>query len=131
MAEDKNVKVQANRTPGELTEGTLEPVVDIIENENELVLLAEVPGAGKDDASVKVDKGVLIVEAEAKVPPLGENYSPTYLGFEPGRFFRAFALSDEIDREKITASVSKGVLTVHLPKAEKAKSRKIEIKSLD
>jgi HSP20 family molecular chaperone IbpA len=90
-----------------------------------------VPGVEKDDISVQVDKGVLTLEAEAKFDVPGEDYARTYVSFEPGQFFRAFALSDEIAREKISASASGGVLTVRLPKAPGAKSRKIDVKTCD
>lgn len=131
MTKDKTVKVQATRPAQELSQEGLSPLVDIYEGENEVVVVAEVPGASRDDVSVQVDKGVLTIEADAKFQTPDKSSARIYVGFEPGRFFRAFALSDEIDREKITASVSNGVLTVRLPKAEAAKSRKIEVKSAD
>lgn len=130
MAEGKPVKVHAARRGGDrLTEDTYSPLVDVYETETELVLVAEVPGAEKDDVSVQVDKGVLTIEAEAEFDVPGDDYARTYVSFGPGQYFRAFALSDEIDRERITASSANGVLTVRLPKAESAKSRKIEIKT--
>ena len=132
MAEQKKVKVKAARPGGEeIAEDTFSPVVDIYEADDELVLVAEVPGVEKDDISVQVDKGVLTLEAEAKCDVPGEDYARTYVSFQPGQFFRAFALGDEIDREKISASASSGVLTVRLPKAAGAKSRKIDIKTCD
>ena len=132
MAEHKTVKVKpARRGAEEIAEDTYSPLVDIHETDEELVLVAEVPGVEKDDISVQVDKGVLTLEAEAKFDVPGEDYARTYVSFQPGQFFRAFALSDEIDREKISASVSNGVLTVRLPKAASAKSRKIDIQVCD
>jgi HSP20 family protein len=128
MTKDKAVKVEATRTGREPTEEAFSPLVDIYETESEVVLVAEVPGAPREAVSVRVDKGVLTIEADAGFEVPDESSARTYVAFEPGRFFRAFALSDEIDREKITASVANGVLTVHLPKAEAAKSQTIEIK---
>ena len=138
MAQDKPVKVEATRlaraTPWQGQSGrepaaeTFDPVVDIYETDNELVLVAEVPGADREDISVQVDKGVLTVEADAKFDTPGDDYARTYVSFSPGEYFRAFALSDEVDRDKINASVVNGLLTVHLPKAEAAKSRQIDIK---
>ncbi|KPK86171.1 MAG: hypothetical protein AMJ81_01965 [Phycisphaerae bacterium SM23_33] len=131
MAQDKSVKVKTTVSAAEAAEDAFSPLVDIYEKDDGLVLVADVPGASKGDISVQVDKGVLTLAAEARFDVPGEAYSRTYLSFEPGRFFRAFALSDEIDRDRITATVSKGVLTVELPKAEAARSRKIEIKVLE
>lgn len=138
MAQDKPVKVEATRlaraTPWQGRSGrepaaeTFDPVVDIYETDNELVLVAEVPGAAREDISVQVDKGVLTIEADAKFDVPGEGYARTYVSFCPGQYFRAFALSDEVDRDKVNASVANGVLTVRLPKAETAKSRQIDIK---
>ncbi len=131
MTQDKTVKVEAARPPEEQSEDTFTPLVDIYETGNELVVVAELPGAGEDDIVVRVDKGVLTIEARAKFPTPGAGYARTFVSFEPGQYFRAFALSDEVDRERITASVANGVLTVHLPKAEVARTRKIEIKSAE
>ncbi len=131
MAKDKPIKVEAARSERELAEETFAPLSDIYEIDDELVLVAEAPGATREDISVRVDKGVLTVEGNAKFDVPGEEYARTYVSFCPGQYFRAFALSDEIDREKITASVANGLLTVHLPKAEAAQSRKIEIKVAD
>jgi HSP20 family molecular chaperone IbpA len=78
---------------------------------------------------VEVDKGVLTITGQVTWAQPGEGYSPTYVGFSPGSFFRAFALSDEIDREKITAQMTAGVLTLHLPKAESARTRQIPIQT--
>lgn len=128
MATDKPVKVEAARPERELSAETFAPLSDSYETDDELVLVAEMPGSAREDVSVRVDKGVLTIEGEAKFDVPGENYARTYVSFCPGQYFRAFALSDEIDREKITASVAAGLLTVHLPKAEAAQSRKIEIK---
>ena len=131
MTKDDAVKVEASRSGQELGENAVSPLVDVYETEKEVVLVAEVPGARREDVLLRVDKGVLTVEASTSYETPGENYARTYLGFEPGQYFRAFALSDEIDREKIGASVANGVLTVRLPKAAAARRRRIEIKTAD
>ena len=128
MAKDKPVKVRTTVSPREAAEDAFTPLVDIYEKDDGLVLVADVPGAGKGDITVQVEKGVLTLSAEAKFDVPGEESAATHVSFQPGRYFRAFALSDEIDRDKIAASISKGVLTLELPKAEAAKRRKIDIK---
>ena len=131
MSENKPVKVEASKVPERASEEMYSPLVDIVEADDGLVLTADVPGAGKDDINVSVDKGVLTIEADARFEVPGQDYARTHVSFVPGKFQRAFALSDEIDRDKISATVSKGVLTVTLPKAAEARSRKIEIKLVD
>jgi len=133
MGKDKqdkqNVKVHvdpARRQPGE---DSLAPAVDVYEAEDgTIVLAAEVPGAGNDKVDVRVEKGVLTIWADGTLPELGDDYARTYSGFPGGEYFRAFALSDEVDREQIEASLTDGVLTVRLPRAAAAKTRKIDIK---
>jgi len=129
MAENTPAKVTRSAGEREMAEGTFSPLADVYEDESEIVLVADVPGVTSDGVNIEVDRGVLTIEGRAAfdVPP--EKYTRTYVGFEPGTYFRAFALSDEIDREKITASVADGVLTVHMPKAPSARTRKIEVKT--
>ena len=110
-------------------EEAFSPLVDIYEtSDGTTVLAAEVPGASAETLDIRVDKGVLTISAEAPLPEVGEDYSRTYTGFVGGEYFRAFALSDEIDRDAIEASLEDGVLTLRLPKAAAAQTRKIEIK---
>jgi len=125
----QNVKVHvdpARRQPGE---DALTPAVDIYDAEDgTIVLVAEVPGAGNDKVDVRVEKGVLTIWADGTLPDLGVGYTRTYTAFSGGEYFRAFALSDEVDRERIEASLTDGVLTVRLPRGAAAKTRKIDIK---
>lgn len=131
MAKETSVKVEATRAAQQPTENALSPLVDIYERPDEVLLVVEVPGAAKDTVSVQVDKGVLTLEAASTVGPPDGTFSRTYIGFEGGQYYRAFALSDEIDRERITAVSENGVVSIHLPKAPQAKSRKIEIKTME
>jgi HSP20 family molecular chaperone IbpA len=111
-------------------EPTFRPLVDIYETKDETIVLeAEVPGASSDGVELTVEKGVLAISAEAPLPAPGEQYTRTYTGFVGGRYQREFALSDEIDRDNIEASMADGVLTIRLPRAAAAKTRKIEIKA--
>ena len=109
-------------------EQTIRPLVDIYEDGDTTVLVAELPGAANENVDVKVDKGLLTITAEAPLETPGEPYIQTYGGFTGGRYYREFALSDEIDRDKIEAEFADGVLTLRLPKAAAAQTRKIEIK---
>jgi len=130
MAEKKNLRVQAEPARRQQADqGSTVPLVDVYEvDDGTTILEAELPGAASDSIDIRVDKGVLTLEAEANPAPAGEDYAATYTGFAVGRYFRAFALSDEIDRDRIEASLADGVLTLRLPKAAAARTRKIEIK---
>jgi HSP20 family protein len=101
------------------------PPVDIYEAPGELVLMADLPGVSRENLEVHVDDGTLTIQAKAEHTVPGE---PIYREFELSGFFRQFELSDEIDTEKIKAEMKHGVLTLHLPMAEKAKPRQVEVK---
>ncbi|MDY6914095.1 MAG: Hsp20/alpha crystallin family protein [Planctomycetota bacterium] len=110
-------------------EDSFMPLVDIYETADGMTVLeSEIPGAKPESVDIRVDRGVLTISASGELPEMSEAYSRTYTGFASGEYFRAFALSDEVDRDKIEASLSDGVLTVRLPKAAAAQTRKIEIK---
>jgi HSP20 family protein len=131
--DEKNIEVKATRREqGELSTlpaETLLPLVDVWQDESEIThLYAEMPGVSSENVHVEVDKGVLAISGKTSWPePPEDPYARTYLGFSSGEYYRAFALSDEIDRDRISASMSCGVLKLTLPKAEEAKTRKIAI----
>jgi HSP20 family molecular chaperone IbpA len=129
MTEKKQVQVNVDPARMDYEDDAYTPLVDILqEQDGTTVLVAEVPGATQDSVDIRVEKGVLTISADGRREPLGEDYSPTYTGFVTGQYFRAFALSDEVDREKIHASLTDGVLRVRLPRAEAVKTRKIPIR---
>lgn len=104
---------------------TFVPRVDIYETKNSLVLVADMPGVDERTVDVELEKNVLTIagRVDAEKSAQGMLYSE----YETGDYERAFTLSDEIDRDKIAATVKNGVLRLELPKAEKAKPKKIAI----
>jgi HSP20 family molecular chaperone IbpA len=123
------MKVHTGRAHERAEEAELAPLVDIYQTEDGTsVLVVELPGASEESVDIRVERGVLTVSAEADLGGAGEGYSRTYTGFVGGKYFRAFALSDEVDREKIEASLTDGVLSVRLPRAAAAKTRRIEVR---
>jgi len=100
------------------------PPVDIYESPDGLVLLADLPGVAPEDLKVRLEDNTLTIQASPKHLVDGE---ATYKEFELLNFFRQFELSEEVDQEKISASLSHGVLKLQLPRAEKAKPRKIPV----
>src|SRR5262245_38138947 len=113
-------------SPTEVTRGvTVTPPVDILETEDELLLFADLPGVREDDVDIRFENGELTLHArraptQATGQWLWEN--------ESGDFFRAFRISEQVDASKIWAELKHGVLTLHLPKVEAAKPRKISVR---
>lgn len=107
---------------------TFVPLVDIYENKDALFLIADMPGVDEKTVDIELEKNVLTIAGRVengRIPGATMMYSE----YEIGDYERVFTLSDEIDREKIVASVKNGVLRLELPKAEKVKPKKIAIKA--
>lgn len=102
----------------------LPPAVDIYENQEGYLLRAEVPGAGKEDVRVDLDRNELLIEATAAFATPGET---VYREFAPVTWQRRFQLGNEVDRSAIDARVENGVLWLTLPKVREARPQRIEI----
>jgi HSP20 family molecular chaperone IbpA len=100
------------------------PLVDIYENEDEILLHADMPGVAKDNITVNVDNGRLEISATRKLQTKG---SGSWQEFGDVEYRRVFSVPQSIDVAKVNAELKEGVLKLHLPKAEKAKPRTIEI----
>ncbi|HJV64566.1 MAG TPA: Hsp20/alpha crystallin family protein [Geomonas sp.] len=102
----------------------LRPAVNIIEDDSGLVLTADLPGASKQTLDINVDKGVLTINA-----PVGRELPgrPIYSEFEWAPYYRQFQIPDGINQGEVKAEFNNGVLTLHLPKAEAVKPRRIQI----
>ena len=104
------------------------PAVDIFESEAEITLLADIPGVSSENVSIDLHENQLTLSGEVE-PLISEKEGYLLQEFETGTFHRQFTLSDRIDQNAITATVKDGVLRLVLPKAQKAKPRKIEVKA--
>ena len=102
------------------------PDVDILEQGDELLVLANMPGAKSDTIDVNFEDGTL--EIHAAVTPR-QNDGPTCLlqEYGIGDYYRSFQVSEAIDAGKISAQYADGVLTLRLPKTEAVKPRKIAV----
>lgn len=100
--------------------------MDAIRHENEVELRFDLPGIDRDSIDVTVDRGVLTVSAH-RAEENTESEKPFIRERVTGSYTRRVSLSDAVDAEKIEADYSNGVLTVHVPVAEKAQPRKIEV----
>jgi HSP20 family protein len=104
------------------------PRVDIIESEEALEILADMPGIARDSVEVTLEQRVLSIRGRASTS-VPEGLAPLYLEYEPGDYERSFTLSDAVDPAGISARVQGGVLHLRLPKAGPAKLQRIEIKA--
>jgi HSP20 family molecular chaperone IbpA len=104
------------------------PLIDIHEGPDGLVLEADLPGVTEDHLNVHLEDNVLVLHA--KVPsPFPDGARVLHEEYRVSDFYRSFILSDEVERSRISAELKNGVLRLVLPKAERAKTRRIEIKS--
>ncbi len=109
------------------------PSVDIVENDHELLLTAELPGLDEKYVEIEVEGNVLTLKGEKTDETEKEEekggYKMRMWERRYGEFSRSFTLPGTIDTAKIEASFDKGVLTVHMPKTVEAKGRRIAIKA--
>jgi len=103
----------------------VQPRMDVSEEENKYAVTLDIPGLAKEDISIKVENGTMKIEGERKEERTGK-YHLTERAY--GRFYRSFALPDDVDAEKIEAKAANGVLEISLPKNQKALPVEIKIK---
>ena len=100
------------------------PVVDIYENEDEILLHADMPGVTKDKITINVDNGKLEISGARHLQTKGTG---SWREFGDVEYRRVFSVPQSIDVGKVNADFKEGVLRLHLPKSEAAKSRRIEM----
>ncbi len=105
----------------QVTETVLSPAVDIFEDADGVTLYADIPGVSKERLNVHVDGKTLLLEGTVQAPDSAPEQSAST------RYRRSFALSRELDAERIEAKVKDGVLTLRVPKRAESRPRKIEI----
>ena len=102
------------------------PTTDIVEDEQSLTVVMEMPGVSKEAVDIRLQDRVLTVEGHIDFSKY-DQMQPVYTEYNIGNFSRSFSLSNSIDQDKIRADMNDGVLTLTLPKAEEAKPRKIAL----
>jgi HSP20 family protein len=103
----------------------LSPPVDIYEDEESLVVLADLPGVDQDGVNVSIDEGILTIQGRLTEVARPE---PLYREYTLHSFHRQFQLGDQVDQARISGELKHGVLTIRLPKSEKAKPKQIQVK---
>ncbi|MGO9422361.1 Hsp20/alpha crystallin family protein [Roseiarcus sp.] len=131
MAESKEMAVREKKELVAKEEKTVPgryfiPYADIYETDEVLAVVLEMPGVEKKDLDVGLENDVLRVDGRIDFSKYKE-MEPVYAEYNVGHYARSFALSNTIDREKISANLEDGVLTLTLPKAKHAQPRKIAI----
>lgn len=123
----QSVAQQEKTNLAEIAKDTLVPQVDICEDNDFVSLFADLPGVGKDGLNLQIEKDTLQIlgKRTASSADQTRNY---YTEMPAKDYYRAFTIGEEIDRERISAQLNNGVLKVMLPKAERAKPKKIDIK---
>ena len=113
---------------GEDTNAQWAPAVDICERADSILFKVELPGIPREDIEIEVSNGVLSIRGEKKVAEEGKGDTWHRREFHYGSFVRSFTLPSDMKSEEANASYNDGVLSVTIPKEEKALHRKIEIK---
>ncbi|MCG8552109.1 MAG: Hsp20/alpha crystallin family protein [Desulfobacterales bacterium] len=127
MTGRKDIAKTENKTIEKTRElRTATPSVDIYENENEILLFADMPGVHKDDVTVNIENGKLSIFGVRRLDRQGAS---TWEEFVDVEYVRSFSIPQAINVEDVEAKLKDGVLTLHLPKSEAAKPRQIEIKA--
>lgn len=124
-------EVSAREAPENRTNGTdtaLSPPVDIYEDANGITVLADMPGVSRERLTVQIDSDTLLIEGDSALD-VPEGMEALYADIRSRRLRRTFTLSSELETDKVEASLRDGVLTVHIPKREEVRPRKIDVKA--
>jgi HSP20 family protein len=120
---------EESRPQSERTRGgrVYRPNVDILEKQEELLVLADMPGVKGSEIDIRFEDGELSIYGPAPTRQEGARY--LLQEYDVGDFYRTFRVSEHVDASKISAEYKDGVLMLHLPKVESAKPRKIKVKT--
>jgi len=129
MTDKKDVtKPQTDETPETRNVGrAMRPPVDIFEDETGITLLADMPGVSKERLEIQVDKDTLSIRGEIDIS-MPEGMEAIYGDIRSTLYERGFALSGEMDTEKIEAGLRDGVLSLRIPKRVELQPRKIKVR---
>ena len=104
------------------------PLVDIIETPEAFIFQADLPGVKPGDVDISFENGALTIEGRVHPrQPASQDY--VWREYGVGHFYRSFNLATPVNVDGIRAELKNGVLELYVPKAETAKTRKIEIKA--
>lgn len=132
MPDQQELQVQQKREVEKKPESTVParrfvPVTDIFETNDALNVILEMPGVDKESVDVRVENDVLTIEGQVDFTKY-QGLTALYTEYNVGNYARSFELSSKIDQQRITADLKDGVIALILPKAERAKPRKIMVR---
>jgi HSP20 family protein len=105
---------------------TYAPEVDVRSNAERVLFSFDIPGVKKEDLDITLENGVLTVKGSRKFEPTGSK-EQLLLGRSYGTFTRSFSLPEHLDEEKLAARLDNGVLSIEIPKLQKAQPKRITI----
>jgi len=131
MSDSQELQVQQKREVEKKTEATTParvflPVTDIFETPEALTVILEMPGVDRNSLEARVEDDVVTIEGRIDFSKY-EGMQPVYTEYIVGHYARSFEISNKIDQSKISAQMKDGVVTIVLPKAEQARTRRIEV----
>ena len=106
---------------------SLRPPVDIFEDAEGITLVADMPGVSREGLNIEVDKDMLLVEGDARID-MPEGMEAVHADVRSSHYRRSFALSSELEVDKIEASLREGMLNLRIPKRPETRPRKIEVR---
>jgi HSP20 family protein len=109
------------------TSGVWYPAVDILESKEAYLVRAELPGMKKEDINLELKEGTLTLTGERKSTKPAEGVEYRTVERLNGKFVRSFTLPETVKHDGIQATYKDGILEIHVPKAEEAKPRQIQI----
>jgi HSP20 family protein len=124
-AREQTNAAQTSRQEEELV---IRPAVDIFEDANGITVQAEMPGVSKDRLNVHADRNALVIEGRAAID-MPDGMEPLYADVRSTRYRRNFALSGELETDRIEANLKDGLLTLRIPKRAEVRPRKIEVRA--
>jgi HSP20 family protein len=104
------------------------PLVDIEETDKEFLVKAELPAVKKEDVKVAIEDGVLTIQGERRHEKEEKDRKVHRVERSYGKFLRSFTVPRDVDEKKVMAEFKEGVLCVHVPKAEVARPKLIDVK---
>jgi HSP20 family protein len=117
--------------PGYASPGSaVYPPMNIYDDSESFIVRAELPGVNPKDLDISVTGNTLTVRGKREVEPVEEGCCYHRRERSSGEFRRAFTLPEQVNSSKVMASMTNGILEIRLPRAEQAKQRKIEVKSM-
>jgi HSP20 family molecular chaperone IbpA len=127
MANEKNIESRDRNEVENVNERpAVAPLVDVYENEQEYLLLADLPGVDKDALNISLHDEELLLEAQRTEANTASLVAGEFRGLD---YRRTFTLPQGVDRAKVTAELKDGVLALRLPKAEALRPRRIEVRA--